>query len=831
MYSSMPPSSRAARVRLTRSEPRARTGSIRATHAADVVDLGSASSQFWHRSPAHGPQLHSRRPRVPQARARVARAESAQGRSPSRGAPRVASQALRRGLPGHGLAQGIRRRRRPAHGAGHRGRRDGASQRARTHQRPGAWHRGTDHRGARHRGAEDAVPQEDPHRGGALVPALLRAQRGLRPCRAPDLRGGRGRSLRRQRAEDLDERRRYRRLGPPPRAHRHEGAQAQGHLLLPHEHAPARGGRAPAQADHGLLRVLRGLHDQRARGEKRSDRQTRRGLGHRPDDAGLRARRPGPRARHHVLLAVQPADGSGPSPAPSRQASPGESRGAPEARAYLVGDRGGALSGPAHSDPARARGASGGGRFHHQALVLGVREALHGAGPGDPGALRPADPGRAAGLRPRHRHGHRRARELGLRLSVVARGHHLRRILGDPEERDRRAHPRPAEGDPRGPGGRQGVNFSFSDDQILLRNSVRSALEEQCKPEHVRAMFDDPRGYGEALWGEMAKLGWLGLPFTEEQGGAGLGLVELAIVLEEMGRAAYPGPFFATVVLGGLGIQLAGNAAQKDRWLSAISAGQARATAALLEEHLDWDPASTTATATPDGAGWKLSGVKRFVPWAHVADMILVPVRAPEGVSLFLVDPKSAGVTLSPMVGIDLANRSSEVRLDKVAVGSDAVLGAPGAGQSVLDSLLRRGAVMASAEMLGAARRCLDMSVSYVKVREQFGQPVGSFQAIRHRCSEMLLEAENAHAAVYYAAWALAAGAEDAAVAASICKAYVSDAARKVCGDSIQVHGGIGFTWEYDLHLYMKRAKALEPLFGDAEFHRELIVRHLTSAR
>ncbi len=375
------------------------------------------------------------------------------------------------------------------------------------------------------------------------------------------------------------------------------------------------------------------------------------------------------------------------------------------------------------------------------------------------------------------------------------------------------------------------MNFSFSDDQILLRNSVRSALDEQCKPEHVRVMFDDPRGYGEALWGEMAKLGWLGLPFTEEQGGAGLGLVELAIVLEEMGRAAYPGPFFATVVLGGLGIQLAGSAAQKDRWLSAISAGKARATAALLEEHLDWDPTSTVATAAREGSGWKLSGVKRFVPWAHVADVVLVPARGPEGLSLFLVDPKSSGVSLSPMVGIDLANRWSEMRLDKVMVGADAVLGAPGAAGPVLDSLLRRGAVMASAEMLGAARRCLDLSVSYVKVREQFGQPVGSFQAIRHRCSEMLLEVENAHAAVYYAAWALAAGADDAPIAASICKAYVSDAARKVCGDSIQVHGGIGFTWEYDLHLYMKRAKALEPLFGDAEFHRELIVRHLTSAR
>jgi alkylation response protein AidB-like acyl-CoA dehydrogenase len=211
--------------------------------------------------------------------------------------------------------------------------------------------------------------------------------------------------------------------------------------------------------------------------------------------------------------------------------------------------------------------------------------------------------------------------------------------------------------------------------------------------------------------------------------------------------------------------------------------------------------------------------------------VVLVPARSPEGLSLFLVDPKSAGVTLSPMVGIDLTNRWSEMRLDKVAVSADAILGQPGSTEALLDSLLGRAAVMASAEMLGAARRCLDMSVEYVKVREQFGQPVGSFQAIRHRCAEMLLEAENAHAAVYYAAWALTAGAEDAAVAASICKAYVSEAARKVCGDAIQVHGGIGFTWEYDLHLYMKRAKALEPLFGDAQFHRELIVRHVTSAR
>jgi alkylation response protein AidB-like acyl-CoA dehydrogenase len=369
------------------------------------------------------------------------------------------------------------------------------------------------------------------------------------------------------------------------------------------------------------------------------------------------------------------------------------------------------------------------------------------------------------------------------------------------------------------------MNFSFSEDQVLLRNSVRAALDEQCTPAHVRAMADDPRGYSETLWGEMAKLGWLGLPFAEEQGGAGLGFVELALVLEEMGRAAYPGPFFASVVLGGLGIQLGGSPAQQEKWLPAIASGQARASAALLEDALDWDPAATAATATKTADGWRLSGLKRFVPWAHVADVVLIPARAPEGLSLFLVDPRAAGVTLTPMIGIDLSNRWSEMRLDGVTAPADALLGRAGDAGGVLEALLRRAAVGASAEMLGAARRCLDMSVGYVKVREQFGQLIGSFQAIRHRCAEMLMEVENCHSAVYYAAWALAAGAGDAPAAASICKSYVSEAARKVCGDAIQVHGGIGFTWEYDLHLYFKRAKALEPLYGDAAHHREQIVR------
>jgi alkylation response protein AidB-like acyl-CoA dehydrogenase len=374
------------------------------------------------------------------------------------------------------------------------------------------------------------------------------------------------------------------------------------------------------------------------------------------------------------------------------------------------------------------------------------------------------------------------------------------------------------------------MNFSFSDDQVLLKNYARAQLDEHCKPEHVRAMMDDKLGYGEPLWGEMAKLGWLGLPFPEQYGGAGLGLVELALIHEEMGRAAYPGPFLASVVLGGFPLLLGGSAAQKEKWLPAVASGRARLSAALQEDGLDCDPAAVTATAARAGDSWTLSGVKRFVPWAHVADAVLVPARGPEGVSLFLVDPKGAGAALKPVTGMDLSTRWSELRLEGVRVGADALVGQAGGAIAILESTLRRAAVCASAEMLGAARRSLDMAVGYAKVREQFGQLIGAFQAIRHKCAEMLMEVENSHSAVYYAAWALEAGAEDAAVAASICKSYVGESARKVCGEAIQVHGGIGFTWEYDLHLYFKRAKSLEVQFGDAEYHRELIARHVSSA-
>jgi alkylation response protein AidB-like acyl-CoA dehydrogenase len=367
------------------------------------------------------------------------------------------------------------------------------------------------------------------------------------------------------------------------------------------------------------------------------------------------------------------------------------------------------------------------------------------------------------------------------------------------------------------------MDFAFTPDQILLKNSVRAFLDEHCKPATVRLLWDDPRGESEAMWKEMAQLGWLGLSLPEEHGGSGLGMVETALLLEELGRAAYPGPYWPTMLVAHV-IAEAGFDAQKKRWLGAIAGGGARAALALLDADLDWNPQAVGTRAEKMASGWQLTGTKRYVAWSHVADVLLVPARAPEGLSLFLVDPAAAGLTSSPVQSMDPGLRLAHLTLDRVPVRADEALGAPGSAGPLLSRLLRRGGVGAAAEMLGAARRCLDMAVGYAKVREQFGQPIGSFQAIRHKCSEMLLETENSHAAVYYAAWALDAGADDAETAASIAKSYVGDASRKVCGEAIQVHGGIGFTWEYDLHMYFKRAKGLEAQYGDADYHRELIV-------
>ena len=378
------------------------------------------------------------------------------------------------------------------------------------------------------------------------------------------------------------------------------------------------------------------------------------------------------------------------------------------------------------------------------------------------------------------------------------------------------------------------MDFDFTQEQVMLRNLTREFMTRECAPRAVRAVMEDALGFSEATWQQMAEMGLQGLAIDAGYGGQGLGMVDLALVLDEMGRAAYPGPFFATTVLAAGAISASGNENQMARFLPDIAQGRTKATLALVEDALSWSASGVRLRAERRGDGFSLSGVKRFVPFAHVADVILVVARTSaagdDGTTVFAVSAGANGVSQVPNVEMDRTNRTSTLKLDNVSVGADDVIGEVDHGWAVIGPVLERAAIAAAAEMLGSARRCMDMSVEYAKVRQQFGQPIGMFQAIKHACSDMLLEVENAHAATYYAAWALDAGSPDAALAASAAKAYVGDASRKVCGSSIQVHGGIGFTWEYDLHLYFKHAKHFEPLYGDADFHRERALT-LTLAR
>ncbi|MGI9149087.1 MAG: acyl-CoA dehydrogenase family protein [Chloroflexota bacterium] len=374
------------------------------------------------------------------------------------------------------------------------------------------------------------------------------------------------------------------------------------------------------------------------------------------------------------------------------------------------------------------------------------------------------------------------------------------------------------------------MDFDFTQEQVMLRGLTREFISRESAPRVVRMLMEDAHGFSEATWQQLAEMGLMGLAVDASYGGQGLGMVEMALVLEEMGRSAYPGPYFATAVLAASAIAAGGSANQMARYLPDIASGRTRATLAFLEDGVSWTASAVRLPAERRGDAFVLSGTKRFVPFAHVADLVLIAARTGGGVdgtTVFAVDPNAHGVRQTPNFEMDHTSKTSTFVLRDVRVGADSVIGQVDRGWDVLGPTLQRAAVGACAEMLGASRRCMEMSVEYAKVRHQFGQPIGTFQAIKHACAEMLLQVENSHAATYYAAWALDADSPDAPLAVSAAKAYVSDAARAVCGASIQAHGGIGFTWDYDLHLYVKRAKHLEPLYGDADFHREQALRLL----
>jgi alkylation response protein AidB-like acyl-CoA dehydrogenase len=375
------------------------------------------------------------------------------------------------------------------------------------------------------------------------------------------------------------------------------------------------------------------------------------------------------------------------------------------------------------------------------------------------------------------------------------------------------------------------MDIGFTEEQELLRDSAKRFLEAECTTQFVRQRMAEPAAVTDEFWGKLAGQGWLGIIYPEEDGGSGLGLVDLVVLMEEMGRAVMPGPFFSTVLLGGAAIAEAGSPAQRREWLPRIASGGTKAALAWTEPNLRWDAAGIALPARETSGGFTLSGTKLFVGDAHLADILIVAARTrdastlEDGVSLFLVPKDAPGLAITLLPTIDETRKLSEVRLDNVLLPAAALLGERHAGWAPLSRVIAQATVALAAEMSGGAQQVLDMTVAYAKIRMAFGKPIGSYQGVKHQAADMLVALENAKSLTYYAAWVLDQGVEEAPLAVSMAKAAASDMARKVAGTGIQLHGGIGMTWEHDLQLYFKRAKASEVALGDATWHRERVAR------
>lgn len=373
------------------------------------------------------------------------------------------------------------------------------------------------------------------------------------------------------------------------------------------------------------------------------------------------------------------------------------------------------------------------------------------------------------------------------------------------------------------------IDFGLSDDQEALQRSAREFLARECPTALVRDTAKSDDGVPRDLYRKMAELGWMGLIIPEKDGGLGLGVLELALVLEELGRVAAPGPFLATqIVIAAL--LRAGTAAQRAEWLPRFLSGDAFATLAHLEEGDRHDPEGNQAKAKKTREGYTLSGTKLFVPEAEGADVVLVAARTkagngPGGVSLFLVERGTTGVRVKRQQHVDLTRRFGEVVLKDPVVPRTALVGPEGQGWPVLARLLDLAAVGIAADSLGGAQRATQMAVEYSKVREQFGRKIGSFQAMKHIAAEMVADVEPTRSLVWYAAYAYDHRPRDAARAAAMAKASLGDVYSRTARRSVEMHGGIGFTWEFDLQLWFKRAHVNEVAFGDPAFHRERVAQ------
>jgi alkylation response protein AidB-like acyl-CoA dehydrogenase len=367
------------------------------------------------------------------------------------------------------------------------------------------------------------------------------------------------------------------------------------------------------------------------------------------------------------------------------------------------------------------------------------------------------------------------------------------------------------------------VNFDFDEDQRELRGTVRRFLERCSAEAEVRRLMATERGYDRAVWERMAtELGLHGLAIPQEYGGAGFSFTELGIVLEEMGRALLCAPFFASVVLAAELLKAIDDEQARKDYLPGIASGDTIATVALTEDDGEWAPSSVTARAVRDGGTWRLTGTKTYVPDGLSAGLILVVARTQDGIGVFAVEGTADGLNRRALPTMDQTRKQAHLRL---AATRARLLGDPADGWAAVGRMLQVAAVGLAAEQAGGAQRALEMAVEYAKLREQFGRPIGSFQAIKHKCASMLVTVESMKSAAYYGLWTVSSGDGELPLVASVAKAFCSDGYPMVASENIQIHGGIGFTWEHPAHLYLKRARSSRVLLGGPDFHREIVAR------
>ena len=367
------------------------------------------------------------------------------------------------------------------------------------------------------------------------------------------------------------------------------------------------------------------------------------------------------------------------------------------------------------------------------------------------------------------------------------------------------------------------VDLGLTEQQELLKNAARDFLENECPETLVREMEEDERGYSPDLWGKMAEQGWQGLLIPEEHGGAGFDFLDLSVLLEEFGRALVPGPFMSTVLGGAVPLMEIGSDEQKAEFLPRIATGDLIFTLALTEPSARFDEEGVQAEASVSGNEVTFSGTKLFVADANVADYMIVAGRSGAGVTLGIVPTDQAGVEVTQLVTI-ARDKQCEVKLNN-ATGQ--LLGTDGGGWEALQPVLQRYTVGECAYLVGLAQMDFEISVDYAKERVQFGRPIGSFQAIQHKCADMVTDVDGSRFIMYKAAWSLNTSEDDAQMAVNMAKAWCSDATRRVVAHGQQIHGGIGFTKDYKIQLFYRRQKRAELAFGDADHHRELVAQQL----